>query len=63
MPLIPDERPWGDQGQQLLSAQAGAGWACVMGFQYQGAAPQRAAPIVQSLSPVANIVFIFKQLV
>jgi hypothetical protein len=59
--LIPDERPWLDQMQQLLDEQAREGWELVTAFQYQGAAPQRADPIVQSLSHVASTVFIFKQ--
>jgi hypothetical protein len=62
MQLIPNERPWLDQVQQLLSEQAQQGWELVTAFQYQGAAPQRAEPIVQSLSHVASTVFIFKQL-
>ena len=59
--VIPDERPWLDLVQQLLSEQAGEGWELVTAFQYQGAAPQRADPIVQSLPHVASTVFIFKQ--
>jgi hypothetical protein len=62
MQLIPDERPWLDQVQQLLQEQAGEGWELVTAFQYQGAAPQRTDPIVQSLSHVSSTVFIFKQL-
>jgi hypothetical protein len=61
MQLIPDERPWLDQVQQLLSEQAGEGWELVTAFQYQGAAPQRGDPMVQSLSHVASTVFIFKR--
>jgi len=61
MQLVPDERPWLDQVQQLLSDQARAGWELVTAFQYQGAAPQRADPMVQSLSHVASTIFIFKQ--
>ena len=61
MQLIPDERPWLDQVQDLLSAQARAGWELVTAFQYQGAAPQRTDPHVQSLSHVASTIFIFKQ--
>jgi hypothetical protein len=59
--LIPDERPWLDHVQQLLSEQAREGWELVTAFQYQGAAPQRADPMVQSLSHVASTIFIFKQ--
>src|SRR5215813_5769499 len=59
--LIPDDRPWLDPVQQLLRAQTDEGWELVTAFQYQGAAPQRADPIVQSLSHVASTVFIFKQ--
>ncbi len=62
MSLIPDERPWVDRVQELLSEQAREGWELVTAFQYQGAAPQRADPIVQSLSHVASTIFIFKQL-
>jgi len=47
--------------QQLLSEQAREGWELVTAFQYQGAAPQRDDPIVQSLSHVASNIFIFKQ--
>ena len=61
MQLTPDERPWLDQVQNLLSEQARAGWELVTAFQYQGAAPQRADPHVQSLSHVASTIFIFKQ--
>ena len=60
--VIPDERPWLDHVQQLISEQAGEGWELVTAFQYQGAAPQRADPMVQSLSHVASTIFIFKQL-
>jgi hypothetical protein len=35
--LIPDERPWLDQVQQLLDEQAREGWELVTAFQY----PQR----------------------
>jgi hypothetical protein len=59
--VIPDERPWLDQVQALLNEQARAGWELVTAFQYQGAAPQRADPIVQSLSHVSSTIFIFKQ--
>jgi len=59
--LIPDERPWLDQVQHLLNEQAREGWELVTAFQYQGAAPQRDDPIVQSLSHVASTIFIFKQ--
>jgi len=62
MQLVPDERPWLDQVQQRLRDQASEGWELVTAFQYQGAVPQRADPIVQSLSHVASTVFIFKQL-
>ena len=61
MQLIPDDRPWIEQVEQLLSEQAQAGWELVTAFQYQGAAPQRADPMVQSLSHVASTIFIFKQ--
>ena len=61
MQLTPNERPWLDQVQALLSEQARAGWELVTAFQYQGAAPQRADPQVQSLSHVASTIFIFKQ--
>ena len=61
MQLIPNDRPWLDQMQELLNAQAREGWELVSAFQYQGAAPQRADPIVQSLSHVASTIFIFKQ--
>jgi hypothetical protein len=61
MQLVPDERPWLDQVQYLLSEQAREGWELVTAFQYQGAAPQRADPMVQSLSHVASTIFIFKQ--
>jgi hypothetical protein len=61
MQLIPDERPWLDQVQELLSEQVRAGWELVTAFQYQGAAPQRGDPQVQSLSHVASTIFIFKQ--
>jgi hypothetical protein len=61
MQLIPDERAWLDQVQALLSEQVRAGWELVTAFQYQGAAPQRADPQVQSLSHVASTIFIFKQ--
>ena len=61
MQLIPDQRPWLDQVQALLSEQARAGWELVTAFQYQGAAPQRADPQIQSLSHVASTIFIFKQ--
>ena len=61
MQVIPDERPWLDQVQALLSEQARAGWELVTAFQYQGAAPQRADPQIQSLSHVASTIFIFKQ--
>ena len=61
MQLIPDERPWLDAVQQLLEDQARAGWELVSAFQYQGAAPQRGDPTVQSLSHVASTIFIFKQ--
>ena len=61
MQLIPDDRPWIDQVQALLNEQARAGWELVSAFQYQGAAPQRADPTVQSLSHVASTIFIFKQ--
>jgi hypothetical protein len=59
--LIPDDRPWLDQVQALLNDQAREGWELVSAFQYQGAAPQRADPMVQSLSHVASTIFIFKQ--
>ena len=59
--LIPDDRPWIEQVEQLLSTQAQEGWELVTAFQYQGAAPQRADPMVQSLSHVASTIFIFKQ--
>ena len=59
--LIPDKRPWLDQVQDLLSEQARAGWELVTAFQYQGAAPQRADPMIQSLSHVSSTIFIFKQ--
>jgi hypothetical protein len=61
MQLIPDERPWLDQVQQLLDARCREGWELVSAFQYQGAAPQRGDPMVQSLSHVASTIFIFKQ--
>jgi hypothetical protein len=61
MQLIPDDRPWLDQVQALLNEQAHAGWELVSAFQYQGAAPQRGDPTVQSLSHVASTIFIFKQ--
>jgi hypothetical protein len=61
MQLVPNDRPWLDQVQELLNAQASEGWELVSAFQYQGAAPQRADPIVQSLSHVASTIFIFKQ--
>jgi hypothetical protein len=61
MQLVPNDRPWLDQVQELLNAQAREGWELVSAFQYQGAAPQRADPIVQSLSHVASTIFIFKQ--
>jgi hypothetical protein len=61
MQVIPDERPWLDQVQVLLSEQAREGWELVTAFQYQGAAPQRADPHVQSLSHVASTIFVFKQ--
>jgi hypothetical protein len=32
--LIPDERPWLDQVQQLLDEQAREGWELVTAFQY-----------------------------
>jgi hypothetical protein len=60
--LIPDDRPWLDQVQQLLREQADEGWELVTAFQYQGAAPQRADPIVQSMAHVASTIFIFKKL-
>jgi len=59
--LIPDDRPWLDQVQELLNEHARVGWELVSAFQYQGAAPQRADPMVQSLSHVASTIFIFKQ--
>ena len=59
--LIPDDRPWLDAVQQLLNEHAREGWELVSAFQYQGAAPQRADPMVQSLSHVASTIFIFKQ--
>ena len=31
--LIPDERPWLEQVQQLLSEQASEGWELVTAFQ------------------------------
>ena len=61
MQLIPDDRPWLDQVQELLNAQAREGWELVSAFQYQGAAPQRDDPMVQSLSHVASTIFIFQQ--
>jgi len=61
MQLIPDDRPWLDHVQQLRNEHAQEGWELVTAFQYQGAAPQRADPIVQSLSHVASTIFIFKQ--
>ena len=61
MQLIPDDRPWLDQVQELLNAHAREGWELVSAFQYQGAAPQRADPMVQSLSHVASTIFIFQQ--
>jgi len=61
MQLIPDDRPWLDQVQELLDEHAREGWELVSAFQYQGAAPQRADPMVQSLSHVASTTFIFKQ--
>ena len=61
MQLIPDARPWLDQVQQLLTEHACEGWELVTAFQYQGAAPQRADPMIQSLSHVASTIFIFKQ--
>jgi hypothetical protein len=59
--LIPDDRPWLDQVQALLNDHAREGWELVSALQYQGAAPQRADPMVQSLSHVASTIFIFKQ--
>jgi hypothetical protein len=59
--LVPDDRPWADQAQAMLSEQAHEGWELITAFQYQGAAPQRTDPMVQSLSHVASTVFIFKQ--
>ena len=59
--LIPDDRPWLDQVQELLNEHAREGWELVSAFQYQGAAPQRADPMVQSLSHVASTIFIFQQ--
>jgi hypothetical protein len=59
--LIPDDRPWLEQVQALLDEQARVGWELVSAFQYQGAAPQRGDPIVQSLSHVASTIFIFRQ--
>jgi len=61
MQLIPDARPWLDQVQQLLTEHASEGWELVTAFQYQGAAPQRGDPMIQSLSHVASTIFIFKQ--
>jgi hypothetical protein len=61
MQVIPDERPWLDQVQQLLSEQAREGWELVTAFQYQGAAVQRADPMIQSLSHVDSTILIFKQ--
>jgi hypothetical protein len=61
MQLVPSDRPWLDQVQELLNEQAHEGWELVSAFQYQGAAPQRADPMVQSLSHVASTIFIFKQ--
>ena len=61
MQLIPDDRPWLDQVQALLDDHAREGWELVSAFQYQGAAPQRADPMVQSLSHVASTIFIFQQ--
>jgi hypothetical protein len=61
MQLVPSDRPWLDQVQELLNAQAREGWEFVSAFQYQGAAPQRADPTVQSLSHVASTILIFKQ--
>ena len=61
MQLIPDDRPWLDQVQELLNVHAQEGWELVSAFQYQGAAPQRADPTVQSLSHVASTIFIFQQ--
>jgi hypothetical protein len=61
MQLIPDDRPWLEHVQGLLDEQARAGWELVSAFQYQGAAPQRGDPIVQSLSHVASTIFIFQQ--
>lgn len=62
MQLIPDEHPWLDHVQQLLHEHAREGWELVTAFQYQGAAPQRGDPMVQSLSHVSSTIFIFKQL-
>ena len=59
--LIPDDRPWLDQVQELLNTHVQEGWALVSAFQYQGAAPQRDDPMVQSLSHVASTIFIFQQ--
>jgi Domain of unknown function (DUF4177) len=59
--VIPDDRPWLDHVQELLNEHARAGWELVSAFQYQGAAPQRGDPQVQSLSHVASTIFIFKQ--
>ena len=61
MQLIPDARPWLDQVQQLLTEHASEGWELVTAFQYQGAAPQRGDPMIQSLSHVSSTIFIFKQ--
>ncbi len=59
--LISDDRPWLDKVQELLNEHADEGWELVSAFQYQGSAPQRGDPMVQSLSHVASTIFIFKQ--
>jgi hypothetical protein len=59
--LTPDDRPYLAQVQELLDTHARDGWELVTAFQGEGAGGQAVDQMVQSLSSMTSIIFIFKR--